>query len=223
VASTPAGAVEFVELAILAAVEPFVFGLEPHEVASAVERLVRRLGLLLLATAAVLAFAAPELARILAPSSYGPVAAAIPCLLFAAAGRSTARLVTLGAGIARRTSFWTLSAGAYLVLSLAGVALVVPAWGSFGAAAANLVASVATLLVSYALVLRVWPVPLPAPMLAILGAAGSAVSTMLASDAFGLLAPLWLRAVAGLLLVGLSAVALLGPVRPRSRVTPGDR
>jgi len=195
IAGAPTGAIEAAESTWNLAAEPYLYGVPADERAGALRRLVAVVAGASGGAALAASALGPEIVAILAPPSYAPALAALPWLTFAAASRAVAFVVGLGGGVVGRSRAWALGGGTELGLSVPGLLLVLP-WGGLAAAGTvRLVASLAGLLVCYQLVRRLWDVRLRlAPVLATFSVA-ACLAAVFATDAFGVLAPLWVRMI----------------------------
>jgi O-antigen/teichoic acid export membrane protein len=213
-ASAPTGAIEALESVWILSAEPFIYGVPAASRGAALERLVRNACMMLGGVAVLLSLFGPEILLVVAPRSYAPALAALPWLTFAAVARGVAYLVGFGAGAARQTRAWAVTGALELVLAAVGLFAVLPWGGLAGAGAVRLAAALAALPVCYFMVRRLSPIELPVVRISTLLVLASVLSSVIATNSFGMLMPVWVRAGVA---VALLALGWLGIAPPRSR------
>jgi O-antigen/teichoic acid export membrane protein len=102
---------------------------------------------------------APEALRILVPPAYRDAAWPAVWLAFAAVAQGAYTVVSIGVGLALRTSLLGWTAGAAALVAIAANAALVPALGARGAAIATTAAYATSALLAYVAAQRVHPLP----------------------------------------------------------------
>jgi O-antigen/teichoic acid export membrane protein len=192
-ASAPAGAIEALESIWILAAEPYIYGVAESERGAALLRLVRGATAVMGASAVILCLLGPELVSLLSPESYAPALGALPWLTFAAVTRAVTYVIGFGAGAARQTRPLAVVGATELFLAGAGLLLVLPWAGVAGAAMVRLGGALAALPICYRMVRELGTIALPIGRIFSVLVVSTGLCAVIATDTFGLRAPLWLR------------------------------
>ena len=102
---------------------------------------------------------APEILAVLVPAAYRDAARPAVWLAFAAVAQGAYTVVSIGIGLALRTSLLGWTAGVAALLAVAANVLLVPRWGAAGAGVATTLGYAASAALAYRAAQRVHPLP----------------------------------------------------------------
>src|SRR5438034_772929 len=102
---------------------------------------------------------APEILAVLVPAAYRDAARPAVWLAFAAVAQGAYTVVSIGIGLALRTSLLGWPAGGAALLAVAANVLLVPRWGAAGAGVATTLGYAASAALAYRAAQRVHPLP----------------------------------------------------------------
>ncbi|MEP6915700.1 MAG: lipopolysaccharide biosynthesis protein [Acidobacteriota bacterium] len=130
----------------------------PHDAPSVIGRAATYYVMATILLALAVAMTSADLIAVIGVPKYYPVAALVPLFVVPSMFLCLVPVALGGLGVAKRTGYASGVAGVQLAVGLAGLLLLVPRWGIYGALAALWVANGTRLILGLALAQRFYPV-----------------------------------------------------------------